>query len=319
MADLSVTFGGLALENPVLADVQARDLAPSGLGRLANAGAAAVVLPTVEAFAAHGRAGADEVTVNNRTDGSIRDIHATIERLDADEYLAKMAELAVAATVPLIAPVSSSRSNRWLRRAADLAAAGVQMVELRPFDGDAAYRLKRNDAERMALRATAQVADRLPIPVIVRLPPFAPGLHALVHSLGDAGARGVVLAPPPWLAAIRADKRTVVEDLSDEGVANAAVWTSVSAARILYRRVTAHLGVVVLPVSQDAAVSAVLAGATVCLVPVSDAGNRSQAEIGHTVETIRTWMDRRRAGTLFDVRGTLSESRLTSSLEPGPR
>jgi dihydroorotate dehydrogenase (fumarate) len=258
----------------------------------------------------------DELTENNLDDSGRRESVRIIHRLNIRNYLDEAQAMIDAVNVPVIAPLQCDRKSAWLPLAEQLREVGIAAVELRPPVEESSRTLHGEEIEKQLLRIVASVAGRIDVPVIVRIPPGSFGLTHLVQALGECNAAAVTFRHPQALVGFDSGSIALVQPEESPEVASAAFLAQLTACRTVYRRVNPHLAVRMSPERQTSVVEALLAGATLGILPVrgTDTG-AAQAAVTAAKGTLEGWMRRNRMASLFDARGLLSESRLTSSLE----
>lgn len=316
MSDINVTFAGLPLGSPLIIEPAARVLTHETAQSAAGAGAGAVYAPPLDPARINHQEDADEVTSHNQNDESRRESNRIVRRLNIEGYLDELTELARVTEVPVIAPLSCDRAADWLNLAEQLREAGATAIEIQP-PVEELSRSQRSDAvEKSLLRITASVAGRIDIPVLVRIPAGTYGLIALVQALGDSDAAAVTIRPTQGAGSIDLNGPTLQDD-GEFGAAREALFhVQLGACRSLYRRVNPHLGLQLPPGRPASVVEALLAGATVGMLPVAGDDPSATARAVDEFHTrLAGWMHHHRADSLFTARGVLSESRLSSSLE----
>jgi dihydroorotate dehydrogenase (fumarate) len=113
--------------------------------------------------------------------------------MDGEGYLAELAALKAAVSVPVIASLNGTSAGGWTYYARKLAEAGAAALELNLYD---IATDPREGAAAVEARQTALVADvvqALAIPVTVKLAPSYTSLPAFVLRLRDVGAQGVTV------------------------------------------------------------------------------------------------------------------------------
>lgn len=197
MPDLSTTYLGLRLHSPIVASASPLTGDPARWERIEQAGAGALVLPSLfeeqierEAFAidatlqvgkdAHGEAasylpGFDEFDV-----GPARHL-ALVER--ARERL----------SIPVIASLNGATPGGWVHYAKHLADAGAHAIELNLYDVVTDPHESAADVERRYIELVEEVRAEISVPLAVKLSPWFTALPHLAVALQDAGVDGLVL------------------------------------------------------------------------------------------------------------------------------
>lgn len=195
--DLSTTYLGLPLSQPLLpgASPLAQDL---GLvRRLEDSGAAALVLRSLfeEQIVAQEHSVVGHLDAHENLFAESLSYFPGIERvgLDPDRYLEQLRRIKEAIRIPVIASLNGAGPGSWLDFAKLLHQAGADAIELNVYavatDAD-------DDAMAVEQRVIAMLADirrHLPIPVAVKLSPFYTSLPHFAQRLEGAGADGLVL------------------------------------------------------------------------------------------------------------------------------
>jgi dihydroorotate dehydrogenase (fumarate) len=197
MPDLSTSYLGLALANPVIASSSPVTERVDDLLRLQEAGAAAVVLPSLfeeqisiesndlDQYLSHGAESYAEAT------SYFPDMWAY--NLGPDGYLTRLEEAKRALTIPVIASLNGASSGGWTRYAKSMEDAGADALELNVYFVPTDPSMAGSDVERMYLDLVREVLGTVKIPVAVKLTPFLSAPAHMARQLGDAGVRGLVL------------------------------------------------------------------------------------------------------------------------------
>lgn len=316
MADLNVTFAGLALSSPLI--VEFRDEIPHNdvIADLAEAGVGAFLLPPLNEARLDWDAEPSEITENNMSDASHRESERLRRDMNRSSYLERIGEIAEITSVPVIASVQCSRRNQWVNTAHLMSSAGASAIELLPVP-EKDWRTSRSDRiEKEIIRITSLVATRTDTPVVVRLLAAPYGMQTLVQSLGDSSARGVVLTGSDYLTTIDVDSVTTDMYSLEGRRSDAAYLNALATLHVLYRRVSPHLAARIPPDRVSALTECVLAGATLAVLPlVPHMEERARSIVTEHLSTLHGWMRRKGHASLFDFRGVLSDSRRSSSLE----
>jgi dihydroorotate dehydrogenase (fumarate) len=195
--DLSTRYLGLELEHPIVASPSplAREL--DGIRRLEDAGAAAIVLPSiyeeeVEAEDARRLALREQGSgVQPEAAGYFPALHADVSSLDARlETLRRARE---ACSIPIIASLNGVAPTGWVHIAQLVEQAGAAAIELNLYDVPA--NLDHSGAVVEARwRATVEVVRAaVRVPLAVKLSPWLSAPGHFCRSLVEAGVNGLVL------------------------------------------------------------------------------------------------------------------------------
>ena len=174
--DLTTRYLGLELAHPVVASACPLTGSLDSLQALADAGAAAVVLPSlfeeqVEHDALLGGLPFDEASFNIEAHGGYfpdLDDYNT----GADEYLDLLTEAKNELSIPVIASLNGTSEGGWTHYAAALEGEGADALELNIYHLAADSDLTGEEVETRYLRLVEQVRSEISIPLAVKIGPF---------------------------------------------------------------------------------------------------------------------------------------------------
>jgi len=194
--NLSTRYLGLRLKNPFIAGASpmADDL--DTVRRLEDAGAAAIVLPSLF----------EEQITREQLAGLALEAHceSTAEALSyfpaaadlphgPDEALERIRKVRAAVEVPVIASLNGTSEGGWLRYARLMEEAGASALELNVYALATDPLESGEEIERRTVAMVQAVKAELEVPVAVKLSPFYTALAHFVRDLERAGAGGLVL------------------------------------------------------------------------------------------------------------------------------
>jgi dihydroorotate dehydrogenase (fumarate) len=197
VVDLSTDWLGLQLSSPLV--VGASPLADSvdAAKRLVDAGAGAVVLPSVfeeqivsDQLAAH-RFFDTHVDTNAEARSFLPD--TDVFAVGATPTLRHLEALRAALAVPVVASLNGVTPGGWTDLARQLQDAGADALELNLYEVPTSLEATSTEVETRQLDVVSAVVRAATVPVAVKLSPFYAGLPAFAVRLGAAGAAGVVV------------------------------------------------------------------------------------------------------------------------------
>ena len=195
--DLSTTYLGLELSHPLMpgASPMVDDL---GLvQRLAEAGAAAIVMHSLFEEQIEGERGSvrrhHDVFTESHAEARSYFPDPPAFALGPDEYLEQIGRIRRLVDVPVIASLNGTTPGGWLRYARLMQAAGAAAVELNVYELATDVRTPAGALEQRVVQMLAEVKREVTIPVAVKLSPFHTALAAFARELEDTGADGLVL------------------------------------------------------------------------------------------------------------------------------
>jgi len=195
--DMSTTYLGLQLRSPLVASAGPHTGNPAMWQRLQDAGAAAIVLPSLweeeiehEAFT---MAGAYDDTSNQFGEALSFLPALDLPDVGPSRQIALVEQAREQLTIPVIASLNGTTPGGWVRYAKHLADAGAHAIELNLYDSVVDPSVTAADAERRYLELVEEVKAEISVPLAVKLGPWFTAFAHFARQLQDAGADGLVL------------------------------------------------------------------------------------------------------------------------------
>ncbi len=309
---LTTQYLGLTLTNPIVASASPLNRKVENLRQLEDAGAGAVVLPSlfqeqIEAEA-ESRVAQVEVFANSSPEALSYFPEAANGPygIYPEQYLDLVRRATTALTIPVIASLNGSSKAGWIEYAKLIEQAGAAAIELNMYHVPTNFAETGRDIETRYNDIVTAVCASVTIPVSIKLTPY---LSAIGHSAQDLvqnGAAGLVLFNR-WMEPdidLLHMKLTDTLKLSDPSELRLPLlWTA-----ILSGRIKASLAVSTGVSHVDDVVKALLAGADTVMVT----GALLRDGIGYMATLtngLRQWMEAREIATLSDMRGMMSWQR----------
>jgi dihydroorotate dehydrogenase (fumarate) len=195
--DLSTTYLGLRLHNPLAVSANPLGRSLDNLKRMEDAGASAVVLPSLfeeqivqeshelDFFLAHGTYSYSEALTYFPEPNHFE--------LTPDQYLEHVREAKAALGIPVIGSLNGVSNGGWIEFASLIESAGADALELNVYFVPTDPGLASVVIEDEFVDVLRAVKRTVSIPVAVKLSPYFTNLVALAYRLDAAGANGLVL------------------------------------------------------------------------------------------------------------------------------
>jgi dihydroorotate dehydrogenase (fumarate) len=197
--DLTTTYLGLTLRNPLVASASPLSATVDGVRRLADGGVGAVVLPSLFEEDVRRRA---EVSAGLAEAGTHSAPEATtyfpaLPTPDADaaprRYLSLVERAVAAVDVPVVASLNGITAAGWTSFAAALQDAGASAIELNVAYLPGDPHVGGREVEDRQVEVLERVRCVVTVPVAVKLSPFYSSPGEVAQRLDRAGADGLVL------------------------------------------------------------------------------------------------------------------------------
>ncbi|MDQ2823084.1 MAG: dihydroorotate dehydrogenase-like protein [Pseudomonadota bacterium] len=308
--DLRTNYMGLQLPSPLIASASPLTGDLASLLTLQEAGAGAVVLPSLFAeqidaetrrHTALSMAGADS---SPEARSYLLQPNLDLDQTEAHRYLDLVRRASSALTIPVIASLNGATEANWTEYARQLENAGANALELNIYFVASDLALDGRTIEERYLHIVQAVRRRVRIPIAVKLSPYfsAPGNFAI--QLADAGADAVVLFNrfyQPDIDTVRLKLRNNLELSRASEMRVALLWTG-----ILHGRINASLAASTGVHTPDNVVQYMLAGADVVMT-TSSLLLHGAGHMRTLVDGLSTWLEHRGMDDLCAMRGMLAQ------------
>lgn len=195
--DLRTRYLGLSLRSPIVASASPLTGDVAGVRRLAEAGVAAIVLPSLfeEEILSEELQLSRSLEQGAEQYAEALDYFPSIHTFQGagDRYLALLERVRATAGVPVIASLNATTAGGWVRYARLLQDAGADALELNLYHVAADPGRTAADMEAADLELVAAVRATLTIPLAVKLSPYYSALADFAARAIGHGADGLVL------------------------------------------------------------------------------------------------------------------------------
>jgi len=304
--DLTTTYLGLELRNPLVASAGPLASTVAGVRALADAGVGAVVLPSLF-----------EEQIRRESERDFRlALAGTESYAEALSYLPGTAldawphhdlrlveKAAAAVAVPVIASLNGVSPGGWTSYATAVQDAGAAAIELNVYYLSDDPVAPARDAEQRCVELLAAVKDAVCIPVAVKIGPNFSSLGELALRLDQAGADGLVLFNRFMQVGIDPETFTVSAGFQLSSPAEAALprwWISRLRGKVGCS-LAATTGV---ETAADVA-AYLLAGADV-IMTTSALLRHGAGYAAELLDGLTAWLDRKGFESVAEARGLLS-------------
>src|SRR5208282_607537 len=197
MIDLTTTYLGLALKNPIVASASPLSDSLDKIRHLEDHGIAAVVLPSLfdeqltlesETLDADLFRGAESFaeSLNYFPD-------LTTYNLGPEGYLELIRKAKASVAVHVIGSLNGVSAGGWIRYAREMEQAGADAIELNLYSIVTDPELTAGDVERSYTELVREVKQSVGVPVAVKLSPFFSAPANMAKRLDGVGANALVL------------------------------------------------------------------------------------------------------------------------------
>ncbi len=306
--DLSTTYLGLKLRNPIVPSASPISQTLDGIRQLEDAGAGAVVM--VSLFEEQITAEA-EILDHFLTYGAETYAEAItyFPRMDTynvgpDRYLDLIRKAKEAVRIPIIGSLNGVSTGGWIEYAQKIQQAGADALELNVYYIPTSIRMTSAEVERMYLDVVCDVRKSISIPVAVKIAPYFSALANMAYQLAEAGADGLVMFNRFYQPDFNLDKLEVEPSLSfsrSSDMLLALRWVA-----ILYGRVSVDFAITNGVHTYQDVLKGMMAGANVTMLAAELLKN-GIGRITDILAELRTWMEEHEYESITQMRGSMSQ------------
>jgi dihydroorotate dehydrogenase (fumarate) len=303
MADLSVTYMGLKLANPLIVSSSSLTNTVAKVKRCEDSGAGAVVLKSL--FEEQIEAQTEEIEEESWPyphPEAFDYVRQMGMRLGQDDYLKLISETKKAVSIPVIASLNCISPKWWGNYAGEIARAGADAIELNiailPTDPER----KAEEVERTYVRIIEGIRRRVEMPVAAKIGPYFTALPQLARQLSDAGAAALVLFNRFYQMDIDIEKLSLVPGYhlsSPDEIYVPLRWVAILSGQ-LGCDIAASTGIH----DGTGIIKQLLAGARAVQV-CSHLYQKGMDSIGVMLDQLREWMDRHHYEKIADFNGKM--------------
>jgi len=309
---LRTSYLGLALHSPLIASASPLNAKLDSLRRLEDAGAAAIVLPSLFQEQIEADAEMQETQVAAYADSSPEAqsyFPAEAEGpygVGPGRYLDLIRQATEAVKIPIIASLNGSSRAGWIDYARRIEQAGAAALELNIYHVPTDLTESGRDVEDRCADVVAAVCGAVTLPVSVKLTPHLSSVGQFAVALAQRGAAGLVLFNrmlQPEIDVVNLRLTDTLELSQSDELRLPLLWIAILAGRTS-ASLAASSGVAT-PID---VVRCLLAGAD-AVMTTSALLRNGPGYISVLTAGLRAWMDEREFATVADMRGVMSWQR----------
>ncbi len=308
MADLTTTYLGLNLKNPLVASASPLSKKVEGVKRLEDAGISAVVMYSLfEEQIVHESHALDHyLTRGSESFAEALTYFPDLERynIGPESYLELIYRIKKAVSIPVIGSLNGISTGGWINYAKRIEEAGADALELNIYYVPTDPKLTGQELEQTYVQLVRDVRKQINIPLAVKLSPYFTALPNLAAQLTEAGANGLVLFNRFYQPDFDIESLDVVPNLvlstSDE-LRLPLRWVA-----ILYGRIKADLALSSGVHNAKDVVKALMAGAKVAMT-TSELLAKGIGRATEILNDLNNWLDEFEYKSVKQMIGSMSQ------------
>jgi dihydroorotate dehydrogenase (fumarate) len=308
MPDLSTTYLGLRLKNPLVVSASPLSKKVELARHLEAAGASAIVLYSLfEEQITHESHELDHyLSRGAETYAEALSYFPEMERYNVgpERYLDHLQRLKQALDIPVIGSLNGISAGGWIEYAHKIEQAGADALELNIYYLPTDPHVSGAELEDTYVNLVRTVRAQVRIPIALKLSPFVTALPNLARRFTEAGANGLVLFNRFYQPDFDLEALEVVPSLTlsrSNDLLLPLRWIA-----ILYGRVAADLALTGGVHTAPDAVKAMMAGAKVAMLASELIANGAD-RLSEILADLRDWLIEHEYESIAQMQGSMSQ------------
>ncbi len=307
MVDLTTTYMGLKLKNPVVPSASPLSASLDNIKRMEDAGAAAVTLHSLFEeqieFEAESLAHFLEQGTYSFAEALTYFPPHHEYRREPDDYVEHIRRAKEAVEIPIIASLNGVSTGGWIDYARRFQEAGADAVELNVYFIPTNPHLMSYDVEDLYVKLLKEVKGHVTIPVAMKLSPYFSAMPHVASMLDAEGADALVLFNRFYQPDIDIETLEVTPNLQLSTPIEMRLpmrWIA-----ILYGRVDCSMALTSGIHTSEDIIKAVMVGAdvaNVCSVLLKE----GIGKIDQLLQGVTTWMEEHEYESVEQMKGSMS-------------
>ncbi len=308
MPDLTTTYLGLKLKNPIIASASPLSDSIASMLRLEEAGAAAIVMSSLfeEQMACEGDALNHYLSFGSESYSEATSYFPELSdfNIGPQEHLHLLTEAKQKLSIPVIASLNGSSPTGWTDWARLAQEAGADALELNEYYIPTDPQMTGSEIEERYLAVLEMVRKNVSIPVAVKLSPYFSSTANMCKRMVDAGADGLVLFNRFYQPDIDLENLDVVPNLvlsSSNELRLPLRWVA-----ILYGRIKADMAITGGVHTASDVLKAMMVGASATMM-ASEILRNGYGSIGTVLTDTIAWMEEHEYDSIEQMKGSMSQ------------
>lgn len=308
MVDLSTTYMGLHLKNPLVASSSPLSERVESIHQLEDAGIAAIVMYSLfeeqiirESLALHR---ALEEGTESYAEALTYLPHYGRYSVGPESYIDHLSKVKRVVNIPIIGSLNGFTNGGWIDYAQKIEQAGADALELNLYVLPNNPDISSMELEDAYIKLVRDIRSRIQIPIAVKLSPFFTSLPNFTRRLVDSGVNGLVLFNRFYQPDLDLEELAVVPNLvlsSSHEMRLPLRWIA-----ILYGRVKADFGLTSgIHTAQDV-LKALMAGSSVAMM-ASALLKHGPGYANQVLNDLQAWMTEKEYESVGQLRGSMSQ------------
>jgi dihydroorotate dehydrogenase (fumarate) len=312
MTDLTTTYLGLKLKNPLVASASPFPKKLDNIRRMEAAGLSAIVLHSLfeEQITFESNELDHFLSAGTESFAEALTYFPDLQHynMGPEPYLELIRKARESVNIPIIASLNGISTGGWVDYARKIEQAGASALELNMYYLSTDPNLSSAELEEEYVRLVRDVRAKVRIPLAVKLSPFFSALPQMARRLASAGANGLVLFNRFYQPDLDLDALAVVPHLklsTSDDMLLPLRWIA-----ILYGRVKVDFALSSGVHTGQDLIKAMMAGANVAMT-TSFLLQNGLEQAGRILKEAEQWMVEHEYKSIQQMRGSMSQKAVT--------
>lgn len=308
MTDLTTTYMGINLKNPLVASSSPLSERVESVRQLEQAGIGAVVMYSLLEEQIIRESLALDASLEEGAESFAEALtylpHYGRYSVGPESYIDHLKRVKDAVSIPIIGSLNGFTSGGWIEYAQKIEQAGADALELNLYYLATDPNLTSLEVEDGYINLVREVCQTIQIPVALKLSPFFTSLPNAIERMVKAGAKGLVLFNRFYQPDIDLDELEVVPNLVLSHPSEMRLplrWIG-----LLYGRVAADFALTSGIHGAQDVLKALMAGSSVTMM-ASALLKYGPNHVSQVLEDIQAWMEEKEYVSVSQMRGSMSQ------------
>jgi dihydroorotate dehydrogenase (fumarate) len=314
MVDLTTSYLGLELKNPLIASASPLSQKVETVRQLEHAGIAAVVMYSLfEEQIVYDSLRLDR-DLSQGTESFAEALtyfpdlaaHDDLNQysIGPEDYVNNLRKIKQAVDIPIIGSLNGVTNGGWIEYARKIEEAGADALELNIYNLSTDPEISSQEIENEYLNLVCSIRASIEIPIAIKLSPFFTNLPHFARNLVEAGVNGLVLFNRFYQPDLDLEELEVVPSLvlsNSQELRLPLRWIA-----ILYGRVSADFALTTGIHTAEDVLKATMAGASASMAASTflKYGIDQGTEI---IEGVESWMEEHEYESITQMKGSMSQ------------
>ncbi|HSO88077.1 MAG TPA: dihydroorotate dehydrogenase-like protein [Draconibacterium sp.] len=309
MADLSTTYMGIKLKNPLILGASNLVSKPETIKQIENAGIGAIVYRSLfeEQIQLESLQMDEELSEYENRNAEMTKLFPGLEHAGPKEHLYNVEKLKKSVNVPVFASLNAIYEPTWVEYAKELEKTGVDGLEINLYAVPGYFEVTGQSIEDKQVQIVKAVKNAVKIPVSVKISLFYSNPLNFIKKIDEAGADAYVLFNRFFQPEIDIEKEEYYYPWELSNPKDHML--TLRAAGLLYGNLSGSICASRGIYDGSDVIKMILAGADVVQI-VSTIYRNHPSVVSDILMDMNRWMDEKGYKTLDDFRGKLSRKNM---------